>query len=72
LFAWVGIEEAEWIFKNDFRWSPTLIPWHDLLLMLEGELVHLPVPTMHLIRDIELVKDTPIFSTTTIDIRATP
>jgi hypothetical protein len=31
--------------------------------MLEGELVHLPVPKMHLIRDIELVKDTPIFST---------
>ena len=62
-FAWVGVEDAECIFVNDFRWSPTLIPWHDLLLMLEGEVVHLPAPKTHFTRDIELVKDTPIFCT---------
>ena len=31
--------------------------------MLEGEVVHLPVPKTHFTRDIELVKDTPVFCT---------
>ena len=43
-FAWVGAEDADVIFLNDFRWSKQIIPWHDLLLMLEGQLVHLPAP----------------------------
>ena len=34
-FAWIGAETAECIFLNDFRWSPQLLPWHDLLLMSE-------------------------------------
>ncbi len=62
-FAWVGIENAECIFLNDFRWSAQLIPWHDLLLMLEGELVHLPAPKTHYTEDIQFAKDTPIFCT---------
>ena len=62
-FAWVGVEDAECIFLNDFRWSPTLTPWYDLLLMLEGEIVHLPAPKTHFTRDMELVKDTPVFCT---------
>ena len=33
LLRGVGIENAEFIFPNDFRWSAQLIPWHDLLLM---------------------------------------
>ena len=41
-FAWVGAEKAEVVFLHDFRWSPQIIAWHDLLLMLEGQLVHLP------------------------------
>ena len=61
-FAWVGIENAECIFLNDFRWSAQLIPWHDLLLMLEGELVHLPAPKTHYTEDIQFAKDTPIFA----------
>ena len=40
-FAWVGAEQAEVVFLNDFRWSPQIIAWHDFLLMLEGQLVHL-------------------------------
>ena len=24
-FAWVGVDEAELVFLNDFRWNPTLI-----------------------------------------------
>jgi hypothetical protein len=43
-FAWVGAEDADVIFLNDFRWSKQIIPWHNLLLMLEGQLVHLPTP----------------------------
>ena len=26
-FAWVGAEEAEVLFLNDFRWSPHIFPW---------------------------------------------
>ena len=40
-FAWVGVDEAECIFLNDFRWNHDMIPWHDLLLLLEGQEVHL-------------------------------
>jgi len=43
-FAWVGVDNAEVIFLNDFRWSHQVIPWHDFLLLLEGETVHLPAP----------------------------
>ena len=35
-FAWVGAETGEIIFLNDFRWSPQIMPWHDLLLLLSG------------------------------------
>lgn len=62
-FAWVGAEKAEVVFLNDFRWSPQIIAWHDLLLMLEGQLVHLPAPKCHFAHDIVFDKDTPIFST---------
>ena len=46
-FAWVGAEEAEVLFLSDFRWSANIIPWHDLLLLLEGHEVHLPAPKTH-------------------------
>ena len=62
-FAWVGIQDVECIFLNDFRWSPQVIPWYDLLLMLEGEVVHLPAPKTYFMQDIEFDKDTPIFFT---------
>jgi len=38
-FAWIGVESGECIFLNDFRWSPQLIPWHDLL----GDLLQVQV-----------------------------
>ena len=44
IFAWVGAKKAEIIFLNDFWWSQAIIPWHDLLLLLEGQLVHFPAP----------------------------
>ena len=62
-FAWVGAEKAEVVFLNDFRWSPQIIAWHDLLLMLEGQVVHLPAPKCHFANDIVFDSDTPIFST---------
>ena len=62
-FAWVGAEKAECIFLNDFRWSPAIIQWHDLLLLLEGQLVHLPAPKSHHAKDIVFNSDTPIFAT---------
>ncbi len=62
-FPWVGAEKAEVVFLNDFRWSPQIIAWHDLLLMLEGQLVHLPAPKCHFAHDIVFEKDTPIFNT---------
>jgi len=62
-FAWVGVDEAEVIFLNDFRWTSQIIPWHDLLLLLEGQLVHFPAPKCHFAKDISLESDTPIFCT---------
>ena len=60
-FAWIGIQDAECIFLNDFRWNLRLIPQHDLLLMLEWKVVYLPAPKTHFTEDIEFVRDTPIF-----------
>ena len=62
-FAWVGAEDAECIFLNDFRWSQTIIQWHDFPLMLEGQMVHLPAPKTHYAKDIVFDKDSPIFCT---------
>ena len=62
-FAWVGVENAECVLLNDFRWSAQMIPWHDPLLMLEGDVVHLPAPKTHYSTDICLQRDTPIFAT---------
>ena len=62
-FAWVGAEQAEVLFLNDFRWSPQIIAWHDFLLMLEGQLVHLPAPKSHFAKDNIFERDTPIFAT---------
>jgi hypothetical protein len=62
-FAWLGAEEAEVIFLNDFRWSQAVIAWADLLQALEGDTVHFPAPKNFCKRDIELNKDTPFFAT---------
>lgn len=62
-FAWVGAEDCEVIFLNDFRWSEKLIPWNDLLLLCEGQTLHLPAPKSHYAQDIVFEKDAPIFCT---------
>ena len=43
-YAWLGVEDKELIFLNEFRWSPTIIPWSDFLLLLEGHIVHFAAP----------------------------
>lgn len=68
-FAWVGVENSEVIFLNDFRWSPQLIPWHDLLLLLEGQEVHFPAPKTHFAKDISVKTDTPVFCTSKSPLR---
>ena len=62
-FAWVGVENAECIFLNDFRWNEKIIQWHDLLLLLEREPVHFPAPKTHFAEDILLESDIPVFAT---------
>lgn len=62
-FAWVGADSAEVIFLNDFRWSPSVIAWNDLLLLLEGALVHLPAPKSHFAQDMTITGSTPVFAT---------
>ena len=62
-FAWVSAAEAEVVFLDDFRWSPQIFPWHDLLLSLEGQEVHLPARKTHYKQDISFKGDTPIFCT---------
>lgn len=62
-YAWVGSENAEVIFLNDFRWSPEILAWKDMLLLLEGQTLHLPAPKTHFAKDIIFERDTPIFAT---------
>lgn len=62
-YAWVGVDEAEVIILQDFRWSSELISWNNLLLLLEGENVNLPAPKNHFAKDICINSDIPLFAT---------
>ena len=62
-YAWVGADKADIILLQDFRYSKELIPWNDLLLLLEGETVKLPAPKNHFISDVVIATDVPIFAT---------
>ena len=48
---------------------PELIPWENLLVLLEGGPVHFPTPRNHFVKDIKLDKDTPIFATSKGEIK---
>jgi len=61
-YAWLGAESSEVIFLNDFRWSSEMIAWKELLLLLEGQTVHLPSPKNHYSSDICIDADTPVFA----------
>ena len=62
-FGWVGAERASVIMLQDFRWSQDLICWKDFLLLLEGEIVHLPAPRNVYKEDICISGDVAIFAT---------
>ena len=62
-YAWLGVEDKEVIFLNDFRWSPLILPWSDMLLLLEGHVVHFAAPKTSYSKDIEFSSDTPLFAT---------
>lgn len=62
-YAWLGVESAEVIFLNDFRWSSEMISWKEFLLLLEGQPVHLPTPKNNYCTDICVSTDIPIFAT---------
>ena len=62
-YAWVGVDEAEVILLQDFRWDSETIAWKNFLLLLEGETLYLPAPKNHFARDICVKSDIPIFAT---------
>ena len=62
-YAWLGAENSEFIFLNDVRWSSEMIAWKELLLLLEGQTVHLPSPKNHYTTDICISTDVPIIAT---------
>ena len=62
-YAWLGVEDTEVIFLNDFRYTPAILPWSDMLLLLEGHVVHFAAPKTSYARDIEFTSDTPVFAT---------
>ena len=65
LYAWIGLEECEVAFLNDFRWTPEIIAWSDFLLLLEGQTVHLPRPKNKFSSDMEIDRNNtiPFFAT---------
>ena len=64
-YAWIGLDEHEVAYLNDFRWSPELIEWSDLLLLLEGQTIHLPRPKNVFATDLCIPRENtiPIFAT---------
>ena len=43
-YAWVGREEYEIAYLDDFCYTPECIKWSDFLLLLEEQTVNLPRP----------------------------
>ena len=70
-FAWVGADKAQVMLLNDFRWNRQLIPWHDLLLLLEGDTVKLPAPKNRFAEDIRIDSDVAIFATSKREVKYT-
>ncbi len=62
-YALLGVENKEVIFLNDFRYKTQILPWNDMLLLLEEHTVHFAAPKTTYIKDIKFEKDTPIFAT---------
>ena len=59
----VGSEKAKIFLLDDFRWFKDLICWYDILILLEGETVKLPVPKNSHSEDIVISTDVAISAT---------
>ena len=68
-YAWVGSEKEKVLLLNDCRWSKDLIPWHDILLSLEGETVKLPAQKNIFSENIVTSTDVTIFLTSKSSIK---
>ena len=53
-YAWVGSDEHEIAYLNDFRYSKECIKWSDFLLLLEGHTVKLPRPKNQFSTDLNI------------------
>ena len=62
-FAWLGIQSAEVVLLNDFRWKALLISWCEFLQVLEGDTVRFPTLKNQMSKDIVSENDTPFFAT---------
>ena len=64
-FSWDGIDKAQVVLLQDFRYAKELIPWGNFLLLLEGEEANLPVPRNIDAHDIKISahNDLPFFAT---------
>ena len=64
-YNWLGIEDAECCFLNDFRWSAGLIQWADLLRFCAGERLSFSRPNNLYPSDYQMMETNtmPIFGT---------
>ena len=69
-YAWIGLDECEVAYLNDFRWSTEIKAWAYFLLLLEGQTVHLPRPKNQFATDmcIDRSNTIPFFATSKTDI----
>ena len=64
-YAWVGLEESEIAYLNNFRYTPECIKWSDFLLLLKGQTFNLPRPRNQFSSDLTILRDNtiPFFAT---------
>ena len=73
LFSWLGVENPDAVFLNDFRWAPPkhggCIELDDFLQLLEGRNVTLPAPMNSYTKHTRVTTDIPIIATSSMVIR---
>ena len=69
-YCWIGLDECEIAYLNDFRWSTDMISWSDLINLLEGQTVNLPRPKNLYATDLTVDRSNtiPFFATSKSDI----
>ena len=66
----MGVEKPDLVFPINFRWSPGITAWKELLLLIEGQTFNLLAPKSHYARVISIVIDTCIVATEKSEITA--